>query len=151
MANSSLSYLPNALVIDVPEIDLQHAQLFAQLEAFKASCVEHNAFMSQEAEEIFRTLVDHCETEERLAAVAGLDFRRHGEKHRAMLNGIRKRLDAMEHPEADVYGLIRYVEYWFERHIKEEDKNLGENLRQSSFADVGQQFADEFLEERSPC
>ena len=36
MGNSSLSYLPNALVIEIPEIDLQHARLFEQLAVFKA-------------------------------------------------------------------------------------------------------------------
>jgi len=70
MGNSSLSYLPNALVIEVPEIDHQHARLFEQLEVFKASCIEHNAFVSEEAEAIFQILVDHCATEERLAAQA---------------------------------------------------------------------------------
>jgi hemerythrin-like metal-binding protein len=136
MGNSSLSYLPNALVIDVPEIDDQHARLFEQLEAFKASCIDHNAFVPEEAEAIFQTLVDHCATEERLAGEAGLDFGRHGDKHRLMLSGIRKRLDAMEHPDADVYGLIRYVAYWFERHITEEDKHLGNQLHQSAEAEA---------------
>ena len=151
MDNRSFSYLPTALMVDVPEIDQQHADLFEQLAALKLACVEHNAYMPQEAEALFLTLVEHCETEERLAQVAGLDFRRHGEKHRAMLHSIRKRLDEMERPEADVFGLIRYVEYWFERHIKEEDKGLGENLRQSAFLEIGQQFADEFLEQGNPC
>ena len=57
----------------------------------------------------------------------------------------------MERPEADVFGLIRYVEYWFERHITEEDKGLGESLRQSAFLEVGQQVADEFLEQGNHC
>lgn len=149
MGNSSLSYLPNALVIEVPEIDHQHARLFEQLEVFKASCIEHNAFVSEEAEAIFQILVDHCATEERLAAQAGLDFGRHGDKHRLMLSGIRKRLDAMAHPEADVYGLIRYVEYWFERHITEEDKGLGQQLRQSARLSEGEQFVDSFPAQQS--
>lgn len=149
MGNSSLSYLPNALVIEIPEIDLQHARLFEQLAVFKASCIEHNAFVPEEAEAIFQTLVDHCATEERLAGEAGLDFRRHGDKHRLMLNSIRKRLDAMEHPDADVYGLIRYVEYWFERHITEEDKHLGKQLHQVAGADVRKQFIDGLLIQQS--
>lgn len=151
MGNTSSSYLPNALVLDTPEIDHQHAQLFEKLEIFKASCVDHNAFMAQEAEEIFGTLVHHCQTEERLAGEAGLDFRSHGDKHRAMLAGIRKRLDAMEHPEADVYGLIRYIEYWFERHIKEEDRNLADSLHRVAFSGVGQQIAAESQGQRTPC
>ena len=151
MDSLSFSYLPTALVVDVHEIDLQHANLFEQLAALKSACVDHNAYMPLEAEALFLSLVEHCETEERLARAAGLDFLRHGEKHRAMLHSIRKRLDDMERPEADVFGLIRYVEYWFERHITEEDKGLGESLRQSAFLEVGQQVADEFLEQGNHC
>lgn len=149
MQNSSISYLPSTLVIDIQEIDDQHAHLFEQLEVFKASCIEHNAYQSDEAEALFSTLVVHCQTEERLAGEAGLDFRRHGEKHRVMLRSIRKMLDDMENPDADVFSLIRYIDYWFERHIQEEDRNLGINLKQVAFAEVGQQFADEFLEQRA--
>jgi len=149
MQNSSISYLPSTLVVDFQEIDDQHAHLFEQLETFKASCIEHNAYQADEAEALFSALVVHCRTEERLAGEAGLDFRRHGEKHRVMLRSIRKMLDDMENPGADVFSLIRYVEYWFERHIQEEDRNLGINLKQVVFAEVGQQFADEFLEQRT--
>src|SRR5574343_1379420 len=130
MQNSSFSYLPSALVIGVPEIDEQHAHLFEQLEQFKASCIEHNAFMADEAEALFSTLVDHCQTEERIANEAHLDFREHGEKHRLMLRSIRKMLNDMERPGADVFSLIRYVDYWFERHIHDEDLTLGLNLKQ---------------------
>ncbi len=148
MRSSSLSYLPSTLVIDVPEIDEQHAHLFEQLETFKLSCIDHNAYQADEAEALFATLDAHCRTEEQLARQSGLDFRRHGEKHRLMLRSIRKMLDDMESPGADVFSLIRYVDYWFERHIQEEDRNLGVNLRQVAFAEVGEQFADEFLERR---
>jgi hemerythrin-like metal-binding protein len=149
MQNSSISYLPSNLIIDIREIDDQHAHLFEQLETFKASCIEHNAYQPNEAEALFSALLVHCRTEERLAGEAGLDFRRHGEKHRLMLRSIRKMLDDMENPDADVFSLIRYIEYWFERHIQEEDRNLGINLKQVAFAEVGQQFADEFLEQRA--
>ena len=149
MRRSSLSYLPSTLVIDIPEIDAQHAHLFEQLDEFKPSCIDHNAYQADEAEALFATLAAHCRTEERLAGEAGLDFRRHGEKHRVMLRGIRKMLDDMEKPGADVFSLIRYVDYWFERHIQEEDRNLGINLKQLAFAEVGEQFADEFLGQRT--
>lgn len=149
MRSSSLSYLPSALVIDVPEIDEQHACLFEQLEEFKASCIEHNAYQADEAEALFATLTTHCQTEERLAGQAGIDFRQHGEKHRIMLRGIRKMLDDMDNPGADVFGLIRYVDYWFERHIQEEDRNLGINLKRVVLAGVGGQLADELLERRT--
>lgn len=149
MQNSSFSYLPSTLVIDIAEIDDQHARLFEQLEIFKASCIEHNAVSLDEAEALFASLVEHCQTEERLAREAGLDFRRHGEKHTTMLRSIRNVLDDLERPGVDVFGLIRYVGCWFERHIREEDKNLGLDLRQCSCADPGRRFAAGFQERQS--
>ncbi|MDE2440855.1 MAG: hemerythrin family protein [Betaproteobacteria bacterium] len=151
MRNSSFSYLPSALVIDIPEIDAQHAHLFEQLEVFKASCIERNEVPVDEAEALFSTLVEHCRTEERLAREAGLDFRRHGEKHAAMLHSIRNVLDDMERPGVDVFGLIRYVGCWFERHIREEDKSLGLDLLQVTRTDRGQQLTDGLRERPSTC
>lgn len=151
MQNPSLFYLPSALIIGVPEIDSQHAHLFEQLAQFKASCIEHNAFQSDEAESLFATLMEHCQTEERFAHEAGLDFCCHGEKHRLMLRGIRKMLDDMERPGADVFSLIRYVEYWFERHIQEEDINLGASLQQRATSGTGQCPADARLEQHAAC
>ena len=151
MRNSSFSYLPSALVIDIPEIDDQHAHLFEQLEIFKASCIEHNAVSIDEAEALFAALVEHCRTEERLANEAGLDFRRHGEKHTTMLHSIRNVLDDLERPQVDVFGLIRYVGCWFERHIREEDQGLGLELRQARCANRGQWFAEGFQERPSAC
>ncbi len=151
MDSRSFSYLPGALLINVPEIDAQHADLFERLASLKISCIEHNAYMQEEADELFVTLVEHCETEERLAREAGVDFRRHGEKHLAMLHGIRKRLDEMEHPEADVYGVIRYIEYWLERHIREEDTLLGKSLGASAFGGVVQAHAGMWLSQDGAC
>lgn len=144
-----LSYLPSALVIDVQEIDEQHARLFEQLDAFKAACIERNAFLPDEAEALFATLMAHCQTEERLARQAGLDFGLHGEKHRVMLRGIRKMLNDMNNPGADVFSLIRYVDYWFERHIQEEDRKLGVDLKQVSMAEAGGPLDDQCRGQRT--
>ena len=151
MDNRSFSYLPGALVINVPEIDAQHADIFERLASLKVSCIDHNAYMQEEADELFVTLVEHFETEARLAREAGVDFRRHGEKHLAMLHGIRKRLDEMEHPEADVYGLIRYIEYWLERHIREEDKWFAKSLGASGFSGVAQAHAEVWRSQDGAC
>lgn len=151
MESRSFSYLPAALRVHVPVIDAQHADLFERLASLKVSCIEHNAYMQEEADALFVTLVEHCETEERLAREAGVDFRRHGEKHVVMLHGIRKRLDEMEHPEADVYGLIRFIEYWLERHIREEDKLLGMSLGVPAFGGAVQAHAGGWRGQDSAC
>ncbi|HLO62943.1 MAG TPA: hemerythrin family protein [Azonexus sp.] len=138
-------------MIDIPEIDDQHARLFEQLEVFKASCLEHNAVPLDEAEALFTALLEHCRTEERLAREAGLDFRRHAEKHATMLHSIRKVLDDMERPGVNVFGVIRYIGCWFERHIREEDKRLGLYLRQVPCVSPGQRIVEGFPERPTTC
>lgn len=141
-----LRYLPNELSVDVSVIDEQHALLFEKLELLRDSCIALNGLPIDEVEALYILLVEHCRTEERLAREANLEFRRHGEKHRIMLRAIRKMIDELVHSESNVFNMLRYVDYWFERHIVEEDKLLGINLQLAACTDIGQQFADEFLE-----
>jgi hemerythrin len=135
------SHLPRSLIIDVPEIDRQHDELFSELATLKSMSIEQNSLPLERAEALFDLLVEHCATEERLALDAGLDFRVHREKHARMLKGIRKMLNEVEHEMLDVFTLIRYIDYWFERHISEEDKGLGVALQ---LAEHGHLLADDF-------
>lgn len=129
MSDQHRQFLPEELLVSVPLMDDQHAHLFAQLEALKSLCIEQNALPQSEAEALYQTLVEHCESEAALAAAAGVNFSTHNQKHQAMLTGIRKMINEVLHERLDVFSLIRYVDYWFERHILDEDKHLGEALR----------------------
>lgn len=129
------SHLPCALIVNVPEIDHQHDALFSELAALKSMSIEQNALPLERAEALFDLLVEHCATEERLAGEAGLDFRAHREKHERMLKGIRKMLNEVENEALDVFSLIRYVDYWFERHISEDDKDLAYALQLAAHAE----------------
>src|SRR6185369_958764 len=100
-------FLPDALLINVPEIDAEDAAKLL---------------------EILRT---HCATEEALAREAGLEFSSHAAKHQQMLKGIAKTLDEVGEGHTDAFSLIRYLEYWFERHIREEDIGFGLRLQGS--------------------
>lgn len=135
------SHLPRTLIVDVPEIDRQHDELFSELATLKSMCIEQNSLPLERAEALFDLLVEHCATEERLALDAGLDFRGHREKHGRMLKGIRKMLNEVEHEKLDVFTLIRYVDYWFERHISDEDKALGLALQ---LAEHGHLLSDDY-------
>ena len=125
-------FLPEALVLKVPEIDCQHQALFAQLEEIKAICVEQNHLPIARAEALLLSLQEHFETEERLAIAAGYDFTEHAMKHEKMLSAIRNGIIKVNAGTKDVFGLLRYVEYWFERHIAEDDKTLGARLLASA-------------------
>ncbi len=128
------AFLPEALHIDVPEIDNQHAALFARLADLKALCIEANALPDTEADALMAALQEHCATEQRLAQAVGVDFSLHAVKHEKMLKGIARMLADVRAEKTDVFSLIRFVEYWFERHISEEDKPLGRHLQQAGAA-----------------
>ena len=138
MNNQIAVFLPDSLVINVPEIDEQHAGLFARLSNLKALCIEANCLPSDQAEALLDALRIHCATEEALALQAGLDFAVHASKHQVMLKGIEKTLEQVRQERMDVYSLIRYIEYWFERHIREEDIDLGLELQRTMLPVFGQ-------------
>lgn len=147
MGNQLSIFLPRELLVDVPTIDRQHDELFAQFEAMKAICLEQNALPVAEAEALLEALAVHFATEEKFALDAGIDFGRHGEKHRRMLAGVRKMLDGVIVGELDAFSLIRYLDYWFERHIREEDKMLGRSLQRAAFVTHGEWLTDDRFDE----
>lgn len=136
-------FLPSALVVNIVEMDDQHADLFARLSKLKDLCIETNALPAGDAESLLETLHVHCATEERLAKKSGLSFAEHGRKHQAMLSAITRAVREVQEGKIDVFSVLRYVEYWFERHITEEDLNLARNLQQvsSGMFDNEQPFA----------
>lgn len=132
MNQESAAFLPSALVVNIQEIDDQHAALFSRLAALKELCLNTTDLPLAEAEALMNQLREHCATEERLAGANGLNFSAHARKHQMMLKSIAKAIDEVHHQKIDVFGVLRYIEYWFERHIREEDLNLGRDLQQVS-------------------
>ena len=126
-------FLPAPLVLDISEIDDQHSALFAQLADIKAICLEANQLPLAQAEALLSALQEHFATEERLADGAGLDFSEHARKHEKMFAVIRNAISQAHEGPRDVFGLLRFVEYWFERHIGEEDRQLSIGLLNASF------------------
>ena len=132
MNRETEAFLPSSLVVNIEEIDDQHADLFSRLSKLKDLCVETNTLPAGEAESILEILRVHCATEERLAKESGLRFTEHAKKHKTMLSSITKAIKEVQEGKIDVFSVLRYVEYWFERHIIEEDQNLARNLQQIS-------------------
>lgn len=130
MPHANLTYLPEMLAVEWQAMDDDHERLFAQLETVKRLCMDTDRLPLHEAETLYRVLVEHCALEEGLARAAGLEFGRHGMKHQKMLQTIRKMLDEVIAGHVDVFSLLRYVDYWFERHIVDEDRALADQLRQ---------------------
>ncbi|MFZ2855004.1 MAG: hemerythrin family protein [Rhodocyclaceae bacterium] len=114
--------LPESLLVDFPEVDAQHEQVFCHIEALKTACFENNYQPIKQMEALLAFLEYHFAAEERIAEQAGLDFSLHARTHRCNLRALRKGMDEVLHDVRDVYSFLRYVEFWFERHILEYDK-----------------------------
>lgn len=114
--------LPESLLVDFPEVDTQHEQIFCHIEALKTVCFENNYLPIKQMEALLACLEQHFATEERIAVQAGLDFSLHAKTHRCNLRALQKGVDEVLHDVRDVYSFLRYVEFWFERHILEYDK-----------------------------
>lgn len=121
-------FLPDALHIGIADIDAQHEGLFRQLVALKGLCLGHNLLPANEAAGLLAALEEHYATEAQWAAEFSVDFTAHGRSHQKMLGMVSKALNEAVEGRADVFSTLRYIEYWFERHIAHEDSKLGEAL-----------------------
>lgn len=128
MRDDALSFLPLSLHIGIEEIDAQHAALFGHLVRLKRLCLNINRLPANEADALLARLRNHFATEANYAAEAGIDFAAHTARHQTMLEQVGKTLKVASSANADVYGVLRYVEYWFERHIAHDDRELADAL-----------------------
>lgn len=120
--------LPQALVLGVPEVDAQHEEIFRRVASLKADCLLANALADAPALQLLAFLAEHFSTEERIARQAGLDFSEHAREHARNLALITRAVNEARRGYQDVFSLLRYLEYWFERHIVEEDKPFAAGL-----------------------
>lgn len=130
MATETSIFLPDTLIINVPEIDEQHADLFARVFHLKERSIQSNKFPISDAEALIEALRVHFETEERLAGVANFYFSAHADGHQEMLNRVVTAINTVREGKIDAFSLIRYLDYWFERHIHQEDIVLGNFLNE---------------------
>jgi len=124
--------LPVALLVDLPEIDAQHEEIFSQIECLRAVSFENGYVAMEDFESLIDLFERHFATEERMADEAGIDFTAHADLHRNTLRLLRKALSEVLHGGQDEHSFLRYVEYWFERHISEDDRAFVAKLTASS-------------------
>lgn len=121
--------LPEALLIDHSELDSQHEEIFVRIESLKALCFENGYLPFDRFEALLACFGEHFATEERIAQEAGLEFSLHTRTHRANLRVMHRALDEVREGVRDVHSFLRYVEFWFERHIIQDDKPFAASLR----------------------
>lgn len=120
--------LPESLVIDLPEVDAQHEEIFIRIESLKAACFEIDYDPLGDFESLLRVFEHHFATEERIALQNGLEFSEHCKTHRVSLRMVHKALDEVRDGVRDAYSFLRFIELWFERHINEQDKPFAVSL-----------------------
>ena len=121
--------LPEALRIDLPEIDAQHEEIFQRIESLKTVCFDSAPPPLEDFDSLLDYVKFHFATEERVAGESRVDFVDHGRVHRKNLSALRKAFSQVRHGKRDVHSFLRYAEYWFERHIAEEDKPFAASVR----------------------
>ncbi len=146
MENSIAGLLPEALLVDLPEIDAQHEEIFNRIEALKSACFESNYVPIDEFRALLEDFAVHFATEERIAGDAGLDFADHTRIHDDTLRMLHRALGEVISSGRDVHSFLRYCEYWFERHISEDDRVFLSVLQTGYF-----QPASRLRHASSPC
>ncbi len=124
-----VAMLPKALLIDLPEIDAQHEEIFRRIERLKAASYGSEPTPREDFDSLFNYLKYHFDTEESVALQAGAPFAEHARVHRDNLNTLRKALREVDKGRRDEHSLLRFIEYWFERHINEEDRPFAARVR----------------------
>lgn len=138
--------LPDGLLVDLPEVDAQHEEIFNFIDFLKTSCFEHNHMPVNEFGKLLDYFAIHFATEERIAEEAGLDFTDHAKIHTDTLRLLHKALGEVINGGQDAHSFLRFCEYWFERHIREDDKLFIAALQGGDYdRSVGQRHA------ASPC
>ena len=128
MSTHQYSMLPLSLHTNIHEMDLEHNELFTFLESFKEYCFDSIPMPQLKRDALHQMLSSHFETEAYLAQAAGVDFSHHEEAHVNMVGVVLKTLNQMSSKNSDLYSLIRYIGYWFEKHILSFDIQLARNI-----------------------
>lgn len=120
--------LPELLILGVPHVDAQHESLFCCIEHLKFQCIESNELHLSLFNALLDDLREHFHTEETIARAAGIDFVEHAEMHAHTLTTLNAWGDLVLSGQRDIFSFLRYLEAWFERHIREEDLPFAQQL-----------------------
>ena len=128
MASTQYIMLPQNLLTNIGVVDSEHNELFVFLEGFKEYCFEAQDIPQSKRDILYQMLVSHFETESQLAHTAGVDFSYHEAAHLKVLDIVSRTLNQMSSNNSDLYSLIRYIGYWFEKHILDFDLRFALNI-----------------------
>lgn len=124
--------LPEDCLVDNSEIDRQHAQIFGLIASLSASFPRHDPPVFSEFKGLLRLIALHFAAEARMAKKRGVEFSAHAAIHRENLQQMRDALDVVAAGLSDPLAFLRYVEFWFLRHIVQYDRPFAVRLHSQS-------------------
>lgn len=131
----AFSTLPHELTLGIPEIDEQHRQLFALVEALREACAEGkpDADVNQLFDTLEQEVVVHFDFEEELQRKHRYPLR---EVHLATHDGfirdlvhVRGQFESAGNPRAVLLAAIPGVMDWLAAHVKTDDRESANFLR----------------------
>lgn len=122
MAGDCPDSLPDDYFVDYCEIDKQHTEIYAQLAALSAEYLDSGELPVIGFQHLLQLIEQHFAAEEALAAQAAIPFAEHTKVHHDNLQQMRDTFDIVQNGLSDPVAFIRYVDFWFLRHIVLFDK-----------------------------
>lgn len=120
---------------NIPEVDEQHRALVVMINDYGKALSEDRItedYIYSTFRELARYAQFHFDTEERIMAKAGIDFRHiesHLNQHSNFVNDISDLIDTMNVENADdTRSLFEYLVHWLAYHILGADKNMAQQL-----------------------
>lgn len=124
--------LPVELMTEHAVLDAEHDAIFCRIELLKESALASAVVPHAELLSLADSFAAHFASEEGLAREAGIDFSAHLREHAQALRLLGKARDDLQGGRFDLRTFLRYLEYWFEQHIKKFDKPFGKRLSTAS-------------------
>lgn len=129
MAKSLRGLLPEEMMTDHLEMDIQHEEVFARIEFLRSGDMEADGRFIGHLSSLLDYLAEHFAMEEQLAAAAGLEFSGHAKTHAQNLRLLHKGMDEVKRGSMEPRSFLRFLDYWFEHHINEFDKPFARRLQ----------------------
>jgi len=123
--------LPLELRVGEPVLDLQHDELFRRIAELRKAAFGSGKIAPETLRDFAASFAAHFTDEEALADAANVEFLVHKQEHHKVLRVLDKAIAEIEHGRLDRHSFLRYIEYWFEHHIKEFDMRLAARLTEA--------------------
>ena len=128
MTSNPPASLSAEYLVDHPMIDRQHAEIHSLLSSVTDEYLKTGKLHSQRVQRLLVLIGQHFATEEQLAKKAALPFTEHAKVHNDNLQQMRDSFDLVAEGLSDTTAFLRYVDFWFMRHILQFDKPFAADL-----------------------